>query len=166
MGLERLVGCHRIQRVPASEKRGRRHSSEVVVLLVPDAAASTIGADLKDVRIDTFRASGPGGQNVNKVSSAVRITHLPTGVVVTATEDRSQHVNRKMAWQRLAAELARRSRESDADTMARARSGVAGTARSWTWCGWRDEVKSGCGKARMSTVLGGWLGPLLGVSGD
>lgn len=115
-----------------------------------------------EVRVDTFRASGPGGQHRNKVASGVRLTHLPTGLVVTATEDRSQHVNRGVANQRLTQLLA------DRHTQRRARERNAVRAEefgpneaAFTWTAWRDEVKFAEGKARMSRALSGRLDPLL-----
>lgn len=111
-----------------------------------------------DVRIDTFRDSGPGGQHRNKADSAVRITHLPTGVVVTATEERSQHLNRLTAWQRLEQRLATDALDRAAVAQNGSRRAQMDEFRSWTWCGWRDEVKGPNGrKASMQRVLSGRL---------
>ena len=97
-------GVHRVQRVPTTEAGGRIHTSAATVAVLPEAEDVEIDIQDKDIRIDTYRASGSGGQHVNKTDSAVRITHLPTGIVATSSE-KSQHVNRDKAMKNLKARL-------------------------------------------------------------
>ncbi len=121
-------GGHRVQRVPATESQGRIHTSActVAALAEPDEAAA-VQINPADLRIDTFRASGAGGQHVNKTDSAVRITHIPTGIVAECQDDRSQHRNKAKALQVLAARIQEKERSERAAREAATRKGLIGS---------------------------------------
>ncbi|MBI5400090.1 peptide chain release factor 1 [Candidatus Saganbacteria bacterium] len=120
-------GAHRVQRVPATEASGRIHTSAVTVAVLPEAEEVDVKIDEKDLRIDTYRAGGPGGQNVNKVSSAIRITHLPTGLVVACQEERSQLQNRAKAMTLLRSRLLENAQEEERKKRITARRIMVGT---------------------------------------
>lgn len=158
-----LAGSHRIQRVPDTEKNGRRHSSDVtVVVFDADTREPSTAVRRDDVREDTFRGSGAGGQHRNKTDSCVRLTHLPTKISVVATEQRSQHQNRSVAWKRLEQRLAEASIQEQHHKINIQRQDMIETSRSWTWCGWRDEVKGPDGlRTSMKRALSGRLDSLV-----
>jgi peptide chain release factor 1 len=120
-------GVHRVQRVPATETQGRIHTSTVTVAVLPEAEEVDVNIDESDLRIDVYRASGAGGQHVNKTESAVRITHLPTGIVVAMQEERSQHKNRAKAMKILRARMYEQQRSSLHATRAADRKSQVGT---------------------------------------
>jgi peptide chain release factor 1 len=120
-------GVHRVQRVPATESQGRIHTSTVTVAVLPEAEEVDVEIDEGDLRIDVYRASGAGGQHVNKTESAVRITHLPTGIVVAMQEERSQHKNRAKAMKILRARMYEQQRSSLHATRSADRKSQVGT---------------------------------------
>ncbi|PWS33955.1 peptide chain release factor 1 [Falsiroseomonas bella] len=120
-------GVHRVQRVPATESQGRIHTSTVTVAVLPEAEDVDVQVNESDLRIDTYRASGAGGQHVNKTDSAVRITHLPTGIVVAMQEEKSQHKNRAKAMKVLRARLFDAERTRLDSARAADRKGQVGT---------------------------------------
>ena len=120
-------GVHRVQRVPATESQGRIHTSTVTVAVLPEAEEVDVQVDEGDLRIDVYRASGAGGQHVNKTESAVRITHLPSGIVVAMQEEKSQHKNRAKAMKILRAKLYEQQRASLHATRAADRKSQVGT---------------------------------------
>lgn len=121
-------GAHRVQRVPETESQGRIHTSACTVAVMPEADdAEAIEINKADLRVDTFRSSGAGGQHVNKTDSAIRITHLPTGMVVECQEERSQHKNRAKAMSLLASRLQNMETEKQQKSMAETRKSLVGS---------------------------------------
>jgi len=125
-------GVHRVQRVPETESGGRIHTSTCTVAVLPEVDEVEFELDPGDLKIDTFRSSGAGGQHVNKTESAIRITHLPTGTVVECQDQRSQHKNKDRAMQILRSRLYERKQEEQAQA-------VAGERRSQVGSGMRNE---------------------------
>ncbi len=120
-------GVHRVQRVPVTESGGRIHTSAATVAVLPEAEEVDIQIDEKDLRIDVFRSSGPGGQSVNTTDSAVRITHLPTGLVVSQQDEKSQHKNKAKAMKVLRTRLYELEREKLASARAGVRKSMVGS---------------------------------------
>ena len=121
-GLKNEAGGHRVQRIPATERRGRIHTSTATVVTLPEIKESGVKLNPNEVEIQFFRASSQGGQNVQKVSTAVRLTHKPTGIVVTAQRERFQEANRKIAFDLLRAKLWEKAEEEKMRTIAGYRS--------------------------------------------
>lgn len=120
-------GVHRVQRVPVTEAQGRIHTSTVTVAVLPEAEEVEVRIDPNDIRVDVFRSSGPGGQSVNTTDSAVRITHLPTDIVVTCQDERSQHKNKAKALRVLRARLLDKMREDQEAKISQDRKSQVGT---------------------------------------
>jgi peptide chain release factor 1 len=120
-------GVHRVQRVPVTETQGRIHTSAVTVAVLPEAEDVEVDLADKDLRIDVYRSSGPGGQSVNTTDSAVRVTHLPTGLVVTCQDEKSQHKNKAKALKILRARLLDRARQEQQSEIAANRKAMVGS---------------------------------------
>ncbi|MBW1974429.1 MAG: peptide chain release factor 1 [Deltaproteobacteria bacterium] len=120
-------GVHRVQRIPVTESQGRIHTSAVTVAVLPEAEEVDIEIDPNDLRIDVFRSSGPGGQSVNTTDSAVRITHIPTGIVVSCQDEKSQHKNKAKAMKVLRARLLELKRREQEEKIAKERRSQVGT---------------------------------------
>ena len=120
-------GVHRVQRVPVTEGSGRIHTSAVTVAVLPEADEVEIAIDPKEIRIDVFRSSGPGGQSVNTTDSAVRITHIPTGIVISCQDEKSQHKNRAKGMKILRARLLEKKQDEQASEIAASRKLMVGS---------------------------------------
>ena len=129
--VEHEGGVHRVQRVPVTESKGRVHTSSATVLVLPEAEEVDVAIDANDLKIDVYRSSGPGGQSVNTTDSAVRITHLPTGIVVAMQDEKSQIQNRAKAMVVLRARLLKAAQDEQESEMGDLRrSQVGGGGRS------------------------------------
>lgn len=126
--LKNESGTHRVQRVPSTESSGRIHTSTATIAVLPIIQETEISIRPEDLKVDTFRASGAGGQHVNKTESAIRITHLPTGIVVQCQDERSQHKNKERAMSALNSKLAQMMKSQSAKNIDELRSNQVGSA--------------------------------------
>ena len=168
--LKHESGVHRVQRVPATESQGRIHTSTASVAVLPAVEEVEYDVDHNDLRIDVFRSSGPGGQSVNTTDSAVRITHVPTGVVVSCQDEKSQHQNRDKAMRILRARLLQAEQERQAQERADARKGQIGTGdrsekiRTYNFPQSRvTDHRIGFTSHALSDIMGGDLDELVGA---
>lgn len=162
-------GVHRVQRVPSTEAGGRIHTSTATVAVLPEADEVDVKIDERDLKVDTFRSSGPGGQHVNKTDSAIRITHVPTGIVVQCQDDRSQQKNRAHAMAMLRSKLYEIEEGRRASEISRTRKTQVGSGdrsekiRTYNFPQGRiTDHRIGLTVHKVETVLGGELDPLLG----
>ncbi len=163
-------GVHRVQRVPITEASGRIHTSAVTVAVLPEAEEVEVEIDPKDLRIDVFRSTGPGGQSVNTTDSAVRITHLPTGMVVTCQDEKSQHKNKVKAIKVLRARLSDKLRKEQTAEISAARREQVGTGdrseriRTYNFPQGRvTDHRIGLTLHSLNAILEGELDPLMGA---
>jgi peptide chain release factor 1 len=161
-------GVHRVQRVPETEAQGRIHTSTVTVAVLPEAEEVDVQIDPKDLRIDVFRSSGPGGQSVNTTDSAVRITHLPSGLVVQCQDEKSQHKNKAQALKILRARLLEAEQQRQAGERANERRAQVGSGersekiRTYNFPQSRiTDHRAGVTLHKLEAVLGGDLEELL-----
>ena len=161
-------GVHRVQRVPSTESQGRIHTSTATVAVLPEAEEVDLQFGPKDIRIDVYRASGPGGQSVNTTDSAVRVTHVPTGVVVQCQDEKSQHKNKAQALKILRARLYEHEQKRLADERADARRGQVGSGersekiRTYNFPQSRvTDHRAGVTLHRLESVIEGELDELL-----
>jgi len=162
-------GVHRVQRVPVTESQGRIHTSTVTVAILPEAEEVDVQIDPNDLRIDIFRSSGPGGQSVNTTDSAVRITHLPTGIVVSCQDEKSQHKNKAKGLKILRARLLDKARQEKQMEISEKRRSQVGTGerseriRTYNFPQGRvTDHRIGLTLYRLESVLEGDLDEILG----
>jgi peptide chain release factor 1 len=163
-------GVHRVQRVPVTESQGRIHTSTVTVAILPEAEEVDVQIDPNDLRIDIFRSSGPGGQSVNTTDSAVRITHLPTGIVVSCQDEKSQHKNKAKALKILRARLLDRARQEKQMEISEKRRNQVGTGerseriRTYNFPQGRvTDHRIGLTLYRLESILEGELDEIIGA---
>ena len=163
-------GVHRVQRVPVTESQGRIHTSTVTVAILPEAEEVDVQIDPNDLRIDIFRSSGPGGQSVNTTDSAVRITHLPTGIVVSCQDEKSQHKNKAKGLKILRARLLDKARQEKQMEISEKRRSQVGTGerseriRTYNFPQGRvTDHRIGLTLYRLESVLEGDLDEVLGA---
>ena len=161
-------GVHRVQRVPVTETQGRIHTSAVTVAVLPEAQEVDIHIDEKDLKIDTYRSSGPGGQHVNTTDSAVRITHIPTGLVVTCQDEKSQHKNKAKALKVLRSRLYELELKKQREKEAQMRRSMIGTGdrsekiRTYNFPQGRvTDHRIGLTLYQLDSILNGDLDPLI-----
>jgi peptide chain release factor 1 len=161
-------GVHRVQRVPETETQGRVHTSAVTVAVMPEADEVEVDLDPKELRIDTFCSSGPGGQSVNTTQSAVRITHLPTNIVVQCQDEKSWHKNKARALTVLRSRIYDRMRQEQHDAIAAERKGMVGSGdrsekiRTYNFPQSRvTDHRIGLTQHNLSAVMGGDIGTIL-----
>ena len=161
-------GAHRVQRVPETETQGRIHTSAATVAVMPEAEDVEIDIDPKDLQIDTFRSSGAGGQHINKTSSAIRITHLPTGMVVECQDERSQYKNKDKAMKVLRARLLQQEQDKVSAQTAEARRSLVGSGdrseriRTYNFPQSRvTDHRIGLTLYKLEEILGGGLDEIL-----
>jgi len=164
-------GVHRVQRVPATEAQGRIHTSAATVAVLPEAEDVDIEINDKDLRIDVYRAQGAGGQHVNKTESAVRITHLPTGIAVACQTERSQHQNRANCWDMLKSrlyeiELEKKKAETGAFVGEKSDIGWGHQIRSYVLQPYQlvKDLRTGVESRTPSDVLDGDLDPFMAAA--
>jgi len=163
-------GVHRVQRVPATESQGRIHTSAASVAVLPEAEEVEVEIDPGDLRVDVFRSSGPGGQSVNTTDSAVRVTHIPTGIVVSCQDEKSQHKNRVKAMKVLRARLYDQALQDQQDEMSAERKSQIGSGdrsakiRTYNYPQQRvTDHRIGLTLHRLNEILDGDLDDLTGA---
>ncbi len=162
------AGVHRVQRVPETEAQGRIHTSAVTVAVLPEADEVEVKVDPSDLRVDIFRASGPGGQHVNTTDSAIRITHIPTGIVVSCQDEKSQHKNKAKALRILYARLKDKMEQEQHDEISQKRKSMVGSGdrseriRTYNFPQGRvSDHRVGLTLHKLENILGGHLDLLI-----